>query len=300
MVCSEFALDPLRAAVTKMGPEVEAICKQRNLDVKDFDSYTRRLKGLMVKKEQFDAQGKGNSPAALENDAEIEKFQLKAATGEEQYNASNAKAKKEIVSAKKAHDEIMDLFLATTAVCQHQMFMQAAAQLEDIIAQLPPNRVEQAKKNINQYISEGGIKPAQEEKSKLQKGIDIATGKAVPSDFKKSDEQVAKERAEAEADRLHAMSLVGKNNAAAAASSNPFGDDGADALPPAVPASAPPAPAAGIGEIVTALFDHEVDEDDELPFSVGDKIEVTEKADGGWWKGKCNGKEGLFPTNYVK
>ncbi len=40
--------------------------------------------------------------------------------------------------------------------------------------------------------------------------------------------------------------------------------------------------------------------DDELPFKVGDVIEVIETSDDGWWTGRCHGREGLFPVNYVK
>ena len=33
---------------------------------------------------------------------------------------------------------------------------------------------------------------------------------------------------------------------------------------------------------------------------MGDMLEVLEMAEGGWWRGRLNGKEGLFPVNYVK
>lgn len=50
---------------------------------------------------------------------------------------------------------------------------------------------------------------------------------------------------------------------------------------------------------VKALFDFVPQEDGELAFSRGDTIEVIEKDDPNWWKGKLNDKEGLFPSNYV-
>lgn len=37
----------------------------------------------------------------------------------------------------------------------------------------------------------------------------------------------------------------------------------------------------------------------EMSLSKGDIIEVTKKIDQGWWIGTCNGKSGMFPSNYV-
>ena len=36
------------------------------------------------------------------------------------------------------------------------------------------------------------------------------------------------------------------------------------------------------------------------PGHVGDVIEGIEIVDEGWWKGTCNGKEGMFPSNFVE
>jgi hypothetical protein len=52
--------------------------------------------------------------------------------------------------------------------------------------------------------------------------------------------------------------------------------------------------------LVEALYDIEAEVEDELAFKAGDMIEVIETSDDGWWKGRLNGKEGLFPVNYVR
>ncbi|CAI2731661.1 unnamed protein product [Schistosoma spindalis] len=51
---------------------------------------------------------------------------------------------------------------------------------------------------------------------------------------------------------------------------------------------------------VTAMYDYEAAENDELTFKVGEIITEVEKIDAGWWKGVCRNKVGLFPANYVK
>lgn len=38
----------------------------------------------------------------------------------------------------------------------------------------------------------------------------------------------------------------------------------------------------------------------ELALETGDIVEVTEKVDGPWWKGRVNGREGWFPMNFVE
>ncbi|XP_059086639.1 mitogen-activated protein kinase kinase kinase 9-like isoform X3 [Tigriopus californicus] len=52
------------------------------------------------------------------------------------------------------------------------------------------------------------------------------------------------------------------------------------------------------------IYDYEAKGDDELDLRKGDLIEVLSKdykisGDEGWWTGKCNGKVGVFPCNFV-
>jgi hypothetical protein len=51
--------------------------------------------------------------------------------------------------------------------------------------------------------------------------------------------------------------------------------------------------------MVKALFDFKPQEDNELEFKKGDLIEVVEKDDANWWRGRLDEREGLFPANYV-
>ena len=52
-VSVEEALDPLKAAVTAVAPEVERTVKERNTQQKDYDSYKRRLKALEAKRDHL-------------------------------------------------------------------------------------------------------------------------------------------------------------------------------------------------------------------------------------------------------
>jgi len=75
---------------------------------------------------------------------------------------------------------------------------------------------------------------------------------------------------------------------------------GAKRPPPPIPSAKPklkPAP-----QYVVALYDFAAQADGDLSFNVGDRIEIvkrTQTADD-WWTGRVNGREGVFPGNYVQ
>merc|ERR1719209_1191671 len=54
------------------------------------------------------------------------------------------------------------------------------------------------------------------------------------------------------------------------------------------------------GERYVALFPYTGQYEDELSFEEGATILVIGKDEEAWWKGECNGKTGVFPSNYVE
>ncbi|KAJ3021050.1 Unconventional myosin-Ie [Thoreauomyces humboldtii] len=85
-----------------------------------------------------------------------------------------------------------------------------------------------------------------------------------------------------------------------AAAAGRFGTPQATPSPFAGKKRPPPPPPKKQGPQCRALYDYEATEADELSFSAGDVINITNKDDEGWWKGEFRGKEGLFPANYTE
>ncbi|ORZ31910.1 hypothetical protein BCR44DRAFT_1257207 [Catenaria anguillulae PL171] len=69
-----------------------------------------------------------------------------------------------------------------------------------------------------------------------------------------------------------------------------------------VVSAAAAASAAPVIKVVTALYDFDGQQADDLPFKTGDRIEVLEAtgSTNDWWKGRVRGKVGYFPANYTQ
>ncbi|XP_046895922.1 rho guanine nucleotide exchange factor 6 isoform X1 [Hypomesus transpacificus] len=52
--------------------------------------------------------------------------------------------------------------------------------------------------------------------------------------------------------------------------------------------------------MVKARFNFKQNNEDELSFNKGDLICVMRQEEGGWWEGSLNGRNGWFPSNYVR
>eukprot|EP00117_Sycon_ciliatum_P018870 scpid17732/ scgid3621/ CD2-associated protein; Mesenchyme-to-epithelium transition protein with SH3 domains 1 len=78
--------------------------------------------------------------------------------------------------------------------------------------------------------------------------------------------------------------------------------------PPAAPVASEPdnttdsaKPSGGKITRATVSFDYQAEAEDELSLRKGDVIEITsQEISEGWWEGKCGGKVGVFPNNFVE
>jgi hypothetical protein len=209
------------------------------------------------------------------------------------------------------------------------LFKQAAQQLDGILARFPPEKVQQVRSRMATYVKQGGVNLSRD-KSTLEMGLEIASGKALPSQYIKSKEAIDAEEAakleeeermrrvvlEEEKAREQARGVVAQQQYGSATGTrdivSPAGKSsnvrlsitGAKTVvPPVLPVVPQPPPPIGTAPkrlYVTAIFDHEAEEQDELGFNVGDVIEVLDSSDEGWWKGTIAGRVGIFPVNYVE
>ncbi|GJE96828.1 BAR-domain-containing protein [Phanerochaete sordida] len=72
--------------------------------------------------------------------------------------------------------------------------------------------------------------------------------------------------------------------------------------PPPPPPLKPKPRAEPEKQYVVALYDFEAQADGDLDFRAGDRIEVVERTGSteDWWTGRINGRQGVFPGNYVQ
>ena len=55
-----------------------------------------------------------------------------------------------------------------------------------------------------------------------------------------------------------------------------------------------------IAVVVEVQYDYDAQNSDELTIRVGDIIRNCKPVEDGWMEGKLNGKQGIFPDNFVK
>ncbi|XDV49199.1 hypothetical protein PO909_018495 [Leuciscus waleckii] len=70
--------------------------------------------------------------------------------------------------------------------------------------------------------------------------------------------------------------------------------------PPPAPSSRPKPQPRPQGPRCRALYQYFGQDVDEISFDVNDIIDLINDDPSGWWRGRINGKEGLFPGNYVE
>lgn len=47
-------------------------------------------------------------------------------------------------------------------------------------------------------------------------------------------------------------------------------------------------------------FSYTAENEDELSLELSATIDILGEEEEGWWRGRCNGKEGVFPSNFVE
>ncbi|XP_062598138.1 protein kinase C and casein kinase substrate in neurons protein 1-like isoform X2 [Saccostrea cucullata] len=98
----------------------------------------------------------------------------------------------------------------------------------------------------------------------------------------------------------HNKEVEKKEEPAVVEDTNPFADD-VDEPPSPSPEDSPRQMNGKEGVPVRALYDYNVTEEDELELKAGDVfVKLSEEDELGWCKGYKDGREGLYPANYVE
>jgi hypothetical protein len=188
----ERALDPVRAMMTVALPELNQQIQQRNDLCTDFDSYRRRLANLEAAHPKIPP----NEVARLQkNEQDQTEIRGKLERAQRAYVEANAKCKDDIMKAKLARDELIEVASISILVCQAELMRFSAGRLEDIISNISKaSHVEQIRTRMRQLISQGGPDKKPVEPSLMNKMFLLATGKKVLSDFSQTPDKIEQEQ----------------------------------------------------------------------------------------------------------
>jgi hypothetical protein len=305
-------------------PEFESMKQNRSTAILDYDANRRRFDSLINKKRQLEASNKYVDDTRRNHQLKCDQYETKASTSGIAYEEINEKSKAFVIETKQRHDELMDALMITTAVCQLEFHKQAVDRLEKVVNTFEVQEVENVQSHINELLQNGGHQILSQEVSKRQSSSSstvfrrlsglfgdnssLSTNKAGEGsdnyNINSNNHELPPEPPISTAPRLPKTSDSFENSSNTKNSQNPFADhtlstsssnndNGASNISTMRIKTTKRYP------IVKALFQHIAENDDELGFEEGEEIEVLEAENEGWWMGRCNGQEGIFPYNYV-
>jgi hypothetical protein len=292
------------------GPEFQKMDTERAKLLLDYDANRRRLQEHETTKTDLQNKGRYHDDTQRNHDMKIEKYETKKTISGKAYEDINDKAKSFALESKAKHDELVDETLITTAVAQLEYYKRAATELQKVVDCLPQGQVNHVTKRFQEIIDTGShILPVSNgsEDSSKRRGSSLFDGMSTvfqstrksgsskntggaPAATPPSDPSIAKASALSNLPQATEVSSNGDT-------SNPWGNDDSPAATPA--ATSTTAPAGTQYPIVIAIHDHDAEADDELAFKAGDRVEVLETGDSGWWSGRAHGKMGVFAVDYV-
>ena len=279
-VCSDQALGPLRDVCGSRVPEIERLMHERDGHITDYDSYRRRVNDL--------------SKNARADPALLQRTQQKLENASQNYTRSNDALKQQIGRMVQQRADLVDGPLIALVATQAELLKEAHAKLAAVAATLPSDEVRHATRAMQDFVRQGGPPAAEPPVAPLTNGQGIESGKKNPMYGHRSvaDGAVGGGRGSTAGGGLFNRRTGAMTSAPPSVGS--VGVGGAAQAPSSKPLRS------AVGTRARAEFDYVAQEHGELGFKVGDMITDISKDDSGWWQGRCNGKQGVFPSNYVK
>jgi hypothetical protein len=117
-IIQETSLLPMKESISRITPEIEALVKERHIQLVDYDAYRRRGRALKEKETHLEDVGRGNTPQALEIYQDRTKTEFKERHAKKLFEEKNKYTKEEILNARKEHDQLMQDLFITNIVCQ--------------------------------------------------------------------------------------------------------------------------------------------------------------------------------------
>jgi len=279
VVALEQCLGPLKEFCAVRVPAIEAEVTRRNDMRTDFDSYRRRLRTLEASKDP-DRQ-------------KVDVLRQKMESARTQYEDINRKLIADFRQLKTSKEDLLQKQAAALLVCQHEFLARAAQAVAGTLEELPHGVKQKTEKSIEQLVRSGGpdssvtvnlianrasfcIQPADLPQAAVSPPLTgparISARRLPASEFDASFRMSRSSRPAAQSKKMR---------------------------PPPGP---PPMPSRTTTErdVAVALHTFEPRDDSEIGFSAGDRVEIIERDESGWWVGTTGGKTGQFPANYVE
>ena len=294
-VFTEKCINPLNALVAETCPYIDRLIRDRAAAKTDVESYTRRLRNSESKLEHLKSKN-ANAESIEKALADVNKLRGKLQRSQDAYERFSTEAKthmKKLVHER--FDHVHREFGALIA-CQVAFFTQYSKSLEESVKALG-KPYQESLQAIEDQIKSGTLPETEDEicpplANKFwsrQPRLSFSMAPYVRS------QSVVSRNSTGDFNPPTASATSSSSASSVLSNANPYKEQ-------LVTATAPTSPYPTDGSHCEATFTFQPQEANELPFSKGDIIKITAQEDEGWWQGinLSSGKQGVFPSNYVK
>ena len=194
------------------------------------------------------------------------------------YDVLNKEAKQLILKEKIARDQLVEDYVITTICCQAEIYRVLSEEMAELVKRLPADKVGRVQSQIRDLAAIGGPEIKKQNPSSFNSFVEAALGVRTYKEQREAKQTEVINKLHEEEERHQKTVQL--------AAAEQLVRDAADTRPGTGEESETPSAILNarhvVEEVVVAIYKHDVEEDDELPFDTGDEILVLSKDDSGW------------------